>query len=330
MAKAAVPLFALAVLLGACSGDGEPVTPTAPAVTPPPPPPPEPTRPPAPPPEPPANPPPPPPLDLTPPPADPTPVPPAEVDCEDWAELRPTGYIVHNNVWNKGRIQGFEQCVMRRVVEGRDQYGWRWRWPSQHGAPLRLHPAYHVANHEVRAYPEIKFGYKPWQGYSTSADLPRRISSVHEIRVDYEAYLRVEGDYNVSLSMWITRNTPPTPEGITHEIMIWVDRSDWEPSGSDDRFAEADIGGADYTVYVRQNEIDPETDPPLIGQKYVAFAAHEDQLGGTIDLAAFLEYLVEEGHVPDDLYVNNVELGTEVLDGSAGELWLKNFAVTVR
>ena len=325
MAKQAVSLVLVALCgAAACSGgDGEAVTPTAPTATPSPAPPAEP------PPEP-AGPPPPPPLDLTPPPADPTPVPPADVDCEDWAELRPTGYIVQNNVWNKGQILGFEQCVMRRVVEGEDQYGWRWRWPSQHGAALRPYPAYHVSNHEVRAYPEIKFGYKPWQGFSTSPDLPQRISDVRDIQVDYEAYLRVEGDYNVALSMWITRDSPPTPESITHEIMIWVDRSDWEPSGSDDRVAEADINGADYTVYVRQNENAPEAHASLIGQKYVAFAAHEDQFNGTINLAAFLEYLVEEDHVPDDHYVNNVELGTEVLDGSAGELWLRNFAVTVR
>ena len=39
---------------------------------------------------------------------------------------------------------------------------------------------------------------------------------------------------------------------------------------------------------------------------------------------------MEHGHIPGDHYVNDVELGNEVLDGSSGVFWLKSFDVQVR
>ena len=284
--------------------------------------------------------PPPPAPDSTPPPLDPTPVLPAEEACVDWDVIQVSDYDYVNNVWNKGNIVGDEQCVMRRVVGGETQYGWRWNWPYQgEGGALATSgltselpfvlPFYHAPSHEVRAYPEVIYGRHPWRS-PTTPDLPLRISSVREIRVDYEAYMVAEGDYNLAFSMWVTRDNPPTPDGVTHEIMIWVDRTDWLPSGHEHHVDEATIDGADYAVFVRQNPKDPEGHPSWVGQKYIAFAKYTDQFSGTLRLDQFLDYLVEEGHVPDDHYVTVVELGNEVLDGSRGELWLKTFQVSVR
>ena len=75
------------------------------------------------------------------PPVDPTPVAPAEEACGDWEELRHARYVYKNNVWNKGAITGYEQCVMRRVVDGEDQYGWRWSWPYQGFTAAALSPS---------------------------------------------------------------------------------------------------------------------------------------------------------------------------------------------
>ena len=87
---------------------------------------------------------------------------PEEEACSDWAELRDGDYgeyLFLNNVWNKGEITDYEQCLMRRVVGGEDQYGWRWRWPHGQG--------------QAKAYPEVIYGRTPWRS-PTTTDLPSR------------------------------------------------------------------------------------------------------------------------------------------------------------
>ena len=63
-------------------------------------------------------------------PTDPTSTPPVEEACADRAELLAGDYQYLNNVWNQGTTTDYEQCVMRCVVDGEDQDGWRWRRPN--------------------------------------------------------------------------------------------------------------------------------------------------------------------------------------------------------
>jgi len=270
-----------------------------------------------------------PPPDWTPPPLDPTPVAAAEERCGDWDTFDFPSHVYKNNVWNKGNVRGYEQCVMRRVVDGKDEYGWRWRWPRNR------------RTHEVRGYPEVIHGRSPWDTRPTASRLPLPVSQVRQIRVDFDAYMAAEGDYNLAFSMWLTSASaarrPASDDGCAicelpdlHEIMIWVDRTDWAPSGPEHHVAEVEIGGSEYGLFIRQNVRNPDAHPSLVGQTYIGFAKYTDQFEGTIHLDEFLDYLLEHGHIPDDLYVYNVELGNEVKDGSSGELWLKTFRVDVR
>ena len=247
---AAVQTCLVLVILTACGGGAgdtvavSPTSPTQPASGSGPEAPPDPSPPPLPPPDP------------TPPPIDPTPVAPAEEVCRDWEELGEGGYVYVNNVWNKGSIVDYEQCVMRRVVDGENQYGWRWRWPSQSPAvaaaaqslPSRFSSPigqHHTPNHEVRAFPEVRYGHHP-HSVPTTPDLPVQISAIRQLRVDYEAYMAADGDYNLAFDLWITNDNPPTPEGTTHEVMIWVDRTDWAPSGPEHHVAEVEIDGSEF------------------------------------------------------------------------------------
>lgn len=92
-----------------------------------------------------------------------------------------------------------------------------------------------------------------------------------------------------AFSMWVTNDDPPTPEGITHEIMIWVDRScDFEPYPNS-RVADAEIDGATYTVVV-------EKEFSTFGQTSSAFARHSDQQVGTLNLDELLAYLETMWH----------------------------------
>ena len=230
-----------------------------------------------------------------------------ETFCEDWKELSSPGFLYINNVWNKGDIVDYEQCLLKRIVGGKTQYGWRWRWPAEGG---------------VKAYPEVVYGYKPWNPPTTTPDLPRQISSINQIQVNYAVELTVSGTYNLAFTMWVTSINPPTPETITHEIMIWVDRT-FEPQPSEFQVAAVTIDGVTYDLYIKSDF--PTTS---VGHKYIAFASHQDQLSGTLNFEKFLTYLTDHDHLPTDHYVTSVELGNEVAEGT-GELWLRNLQINV-
>ena len=59
------------------------------------------------------------------------------------------------------------------------------------------------------------------------------------------------------------------------------------------------------------------------------FVGPEGRFSGTLDLAAFYDWLVDEGHVDPSYYVTAVEFGNEVIEGK-GETWLDEYEVTVQ
>ncbi len=228
--------------------------------------------------------------------------------CTPNTELRSPGFIYSNNVWGRGNITDYEQCLLRRVVDGNTLYGWRWRWPFGSG--------------DVKAYPEVIYGHKPLGSRPlprTISDLPRRISSINQLQVNYEVEMTAQGLYNLAFSMWVTPDNPPTEENITHEIMIWVDRT-FVPQLPEFQVAQVEIDDVRHDLYIN---------PELPFGKYIAFTSHQDQLSGTLNFEKFLDYLVDHGHLPADHYVTSVELGNEVIEGT-GETWLKRYEVIVK
>ena len=59
------------------------------------------------------------------------------------------------------------------------------------------------------------------------------------------------------------------------------------------------------------------------------FVGPEVRFSGTLDLAAFYDWLVDEGHVDPSYYVTAIEFGNEVIEGT-GETWLDEYEVTVQ
>ena len=236
--------------------------------------------------------------------------------CRDWAKLRNAGFLYENNVWNQGTIKRENrlQCLLKRVVDGKVQYGWRWQWPRGSG--------------DVKAYPEVIYGHKPWFTSSTTADLPRRISAIDELSVTYDVEMQARGRYNLAFDIWVTSSARPTPSTITHEIMIWVGERTraWEPSPGY-LATRVTIGGVRYDLTIKPHaEWLNEHGAPDVA--YIAFNARTAQLSGNIDVKEFFDYLTENGHLSADGYVASVELGNEVMSGT-GEVWLKSYRISV-
>ena len=239
-----------------------------------------------------------------------------EVYCTDWVKLRNAGFVYENNVWNQGTIKRENrlQCLLKRVVDGRVQYGWRWQWPRGSGS--------------VKAYPEVIYGHKPWFASSTTRNLPRPISAIDELFVTYDIEMQARGRYNLAFDIWVTNSGRPTPSAITHEIMIWVGERTraWEPYPGY-LAKRVTIGDVTYDLYIKPHaEWLKEHGAPRVA--YIVFNSRTAQVSGRIDVKKFLDYLTNHGHLPADGYIASVELGNEIMNGT-GELWLKSYRISV-
>ena len=229
-----------------------------------------------------------------------------DAHCGDWAELADSGLVYQNNVWGKGDIADYEQCLLTRSVDGVVEYGWRWQWPKGTG--------------HVKAYPQVIYGHKPWNAASTASVLPARIESIRELSIAYAVEMSAQGTYNLAYDIWLTSSNPPIPDTITHEVMIWMART-FEAQPRQYLAGQVVVDDIAYDLYLRPNF------HPASGAGYIAFVSQEPQFSGVVDVVALLGYLVEHDHISADHYVASVELGNEVIDGT-GELWLQRFQVT--
>ncbi len=229
----------------------------------------------------------------------------SESHCGDWDELTDSVLIFQNNVWGKGNITDYEQCLLKRTLDGATEYGWRWQWPEGTG--------------QVKAYPQVIYGHKPWNSKSSTSVLPARIGSLTQLSIAYTVELSAAGTYNLAYDIWVTSANPPSPETITHEVMIWLDQT-FVAQPQVFHAGQVVVHGIAYDLYVRPN-FHPDS-----GANYIAFVSQEPQFSGVVDVVEFLSYLVAHNHIPANHYVASVELGNEVIDG-AGELWLKHFQV---
>ena len=229
-----------------------------------------------------------------------------EAHCGDWDTLTDSDLVYQNNVWGKGDIADYEQCLLTRSLDGAIEYGWRWRWPKGNG--------------QVKSYPEVIYGQKPWDSESSTSALPAPIEAIRELSIAYAVELSAEGTYNLAYDIWVTSTDPPTPDTITHEVMIWMDRT-FESQPRRFHAGEVVVDDIAYDLYLR----------PAFhagsGADYIAFVSQEPRFSGVVDVAAFLSYLVDHNHIPAGHYVAAVELGNEVIEGT-GELWLQQYQVT--
>jgi hypothetical protein len=224
--------------------------------------------------------------------------------CEDGAEFTINDFILSNNVWGKGSETNYEQCIYYESINNQTEIGWNWNWP---------------ANGNVRAYPEIIFGLKPWSTTSTSALLPAQINS-NNITLNYSGSALAIGQWNLAYDIWLTNSLTPTPENITHEIMIWMHKTDSITPAGTNR-GTISISGNNYDLWVSENHNN--------SWAYIAFVTETTKLSATVDLNAFMDYLISNNYVSPELYISAIEFGTEIFEG-IGNVALTEYDVEVQ
>jgi hypothetical protein len=248
--------------------------------------------------------------------------------CEPWAEYAIQETILTNNVWGKRDIKDYRQCIHRSLYRNTQQkklqssdaqhesYGWEWQWPAMHD--------------DVKSYPSILFGHKPWRKASTTKDLPIKLADVQSILIDFNVEMSLEGSANLLLESWVTSGVFPSDKTRTREIAIHLAQINW-PGMPGKKVDSVIINGKTFDVYIERNM-------SVYGDKhswsYLGFVHRDEQfsgaggLSGKIELTGFLTYLAKNGYVKPDEYLASVELGNEVIYGK-GKLEIEQFHVTV-
>lgn len=248
---------------------------------------------------------------------------PEVISCEPWHRepISGTETVLVNNVWNEQWADGqpYEQCLLRRARDQQPQYGWRWQWPA-----YKPYSSY--------AAPEVMFGWKAWDGgSSTSPSLPRRIDALDALTVDFAADVQAEATHNLNTTMWVTATDVATaernPADIRNEIMVWFSN----PAGLGGGIpydGEVTLDGVTFDVWHLVNHPDGSGGTTHTWTMIV-YISRAQVLDTTFDLKLVLDDSVSKGLVDPTHAVGGVELITEVFGGS-GELWLERFDVSVQ
>ncbi len=236
----------------------------------------------------------------------------ARHDCltKDWERREAGGYIVENNVWNKGARSDYAQCVFLEAgATGGIRAGWAWEWNNP--------------TNDVVAYPDIIFGKNPWFETSTTKTLPVRIREAGELEILLEAENVGEGKRNLAFQVWLTNESAATPKSVTREVMIWLENNGLRPAGA--KIADLSLDGKALELWENPRHGDPNG----LEWNYFAFVYKTPLLQGRIPLTQILQYLIETGHVSPDEYLAGINLGNEIVNGS-GQTILNRYAVRHR
>jgi hypothetical protein len=235
-------------------------------------------------------------------------------NCDAWSTHVDGPYKYENNVWGSNKVKGkFEQCLLHRTRDGKEEVGWSWRFPG-------FDPT-------VFAYPQIIFGWKPWSGGKpTDERFPLRIGDARHLALHYEVETQAEGSYNLAPEVWLTESgewsKEPNAKIITAEIMFWMDYKEGaRPAGK--VIESPTFDGVTYELW-KADEIGDKGDGR--GWTLYSFKSPTVRHQGTISIHQLLDHLVKKGHVNPSHYVASVEFGNEVMGGS-GTTWVKRFEV---
>ena len=211
-------------------------------------------------------------------------------ECGDWAKISFGEYLLSNNVWGKGNIINYLQCIELSQNEATYILGWYWDWPDS-------------VSGDVKAYPEIVYGWKPWESNSTTPALPVQLIDNKDITISWEKMdTELTGVGNLAFDIWLTSTLPPSPNNITREIMIWLENYNQYPGGS--LVEQLTINGVNYDLYKAD-----------WSWTYLAFIQTSSNNSNDVQLHSFLKYLVDNNYISSSEYLSSIEFGNEIIHG---------------
>ncbi|SMF24204.1 Glycosyl hydrolase family 12 [Alteromonadaceae bacterium Bs31] len=240
------------------------------------------------------------------------------IDCSDYFNLKTSQGVLNNNVWNKNAANSkpWSQCLEKRVVEGENQFGWSWSWPT--------------GRRVIYAYPQIKIGASPWAPEpKMDTAFPLKISELKKIDISHELEISTNGDHNIATTMWLVNEAYKGDKAntaiIAAELMIWTysTAAHFDPAGQN--IGELTVGDTQWQVWY-QNDWQDQSGANSNQWAIVSFRNKKPSMSARIPAMGLLQYALRKGLISKDLYIADVELGNEIMSGS-GISWVKEFKV---
>jgi len=234
-------------------------------------------------------------------------------ECGTYATLEWGSRQLINNVFGREQARGpWEQCLLRREINGQEQLGWTWSWPG-------FLPS-------CFGFPEIIVGWKPWSERSTDARLPVRLADVQRLDVRYAVQVESSGPQSLALAAWLTGTgeVSSNPAAIRTEVVVWLDAADGlSPPGQ--RIESVSLNDQRYELWHESNHGDRGDGS---GWELYYFQPSERRRSGTVQLLPFLDHLRQAGRVQAEHFLASVEFGNELM-GGAGTTWIEAYEVLI-
>lgn len=205
--------------------------------------------------------------------------------------------ILKNNLWGKSKLKNPELAKLCSFKKG-NRYGWKWQLPNDARG--------------VIGYPALQVGRNPFEkGSSNVAEFPAQVSTIKKLPVTYEVETHVKHKkYNLAFDLWLANSSDYQLKNITTEIMIWEDYYDFTSYGKKK--------GTIITPFGTYDVLSGHLNNPKFSQdwEYIAFVRTTPRKKGMVDIAFFLEYLVNQNMISKNDYFTSIEFGNEIGNSS--------------
>lgn len=229
-------------------------------------------------------------------------------DKSSYALLPLGDYALTTNLWGKGEITDFTECVSgssvgtvinNTAVQTGVHAEFSWNWPTDESSS------------DIKAYPEIL--YRPGGKGLTSI----LFTDVAGLTVNHDVNVSATGDYNVAYDIWVdsTATTDHWPHKA--EIMIKVQQT-WNDAPLLDTIT---VDGNQYEVFEHTARTEFNQWDVLV------FASKTPLLKASIPLKPFIDYLVLKNYLLQTDHISTIEFGTELKRG-AGTATINSYSVT--
>ena len=191
-------------------------------------------------------------------------------------------------------------------------------------------------------FPQVEFGIHPFgigsdlvtsPEFSSTTLLPLQLKDITSASVTL-SNLSISGSlttWNMATEFWLSEGDPRQPAGSVHvhtELMAWWgwQQGRWKCDSQPDNVQAGTMG---YTLC-------HQSDNWADGWRYYQFRAGDgsdgnirQEFNGTVNMKAFIDYLVNNRGYSKDLWLTRLEVGTEIDDDTSGTVRMNNVTFEV-
>jgi hypothetical protein len=211
-------------------------------------------------------------------------------------------YKVINNMW------GQDGSGTQNIWTSDDgKAGWKWNWNS--------------TSSSIKSYPAVVYGQRPWDSGSTTSNLPIQLSSLNGLTVSYDVEIENTARHNLAFDIWLSPQLSDLSNTRSYEIMIWTDvkaggsLGDFVPIGYPNPVATLTMDGIEYKLFSGDGHDGNFRVLSFIKSELLDSEQDGTGLAETIDVKAFIDYLIDNNYVADNEYLLDFEFGTEIMGG---------------